>query len=153
VLRRREWAWIVVPLLALGFAVGVERAAAYDVGYDSACDEISMVETYGGYARAHVSRFASLYSTGRGRFAIGFATDPTALALPLDSGRSLRGEDVTTSVWQSSPAPALEAFQVQPRSLAMFRTEQMVHLAGAISLVRDEGASRVVNGSELELRD
>src|SRR5205807_2496012 len=41
-LGRREWAWAVVPLLALGFAVAVERAAAYDLGYDSACDEIDL---------------------------------------------------------------------------------------------------------------
>ena len=59
---------MVVPILALGFAVGVERAAAYDVGYDSSCDEIDLIETHGDLpARAHLSRFASLYSTGRVR--------------------------------------------------------------------------------------
>jgi hypothetical protein len=153
---RREWAWIVVPVLALGFAVAVERAAAYDIGYDTACDEIDLVEVYGGYPRAHLSRFASLYSTGRARFSIAFSGDPTALALPLDSGRSLRGEDVSTSVWQANP-PALEEFPVQPRSLAMFRAEQMVNLAGSITLEPagegEGGAGRVVNASELELRD
>ena len=76
VLGRREWAWIVVPLLALGFAVGVERAAAYDMGYDSACDEIDVLEVLGGYPRAHVSRFASLYSTGRAEYTISFPTTP-----------------------------------------------------------------------------
>src|SRR5204863_10216272 len=91
-LRRREWAWIVVPVLALGFAVGVERAAAYDMGYDRACDEIDVVEAYGGYPRAHVSRFASLYSTGRARFTITVPGDPTAPALPRHSGRPLRGQ-------------------------------------------------------------
>ena len=101
--------WVVVPVLSLGFAIGVERAAAYDMGYDSACDEIDVVEAYGGYPRAHVSRFASLYSTGRGRFTISYPNDPTALALPLDNGRSLRGEDVTTSVWQSYPVPPSRA--------------------------------------------
>jgi hypothetical protein len=153
VLGRREWAWIVVPLLALGFAVGVERAAAYDMGYDTACDEIDVVEAWGGYPRAHVSRFASLYTTGRVRFAITFPGDPSALALPLDSGRSLRGEDVATSIWQSAPAPALDAFPVQPRSLAMFRSEQMANLAGAIGLERDETGARITNASDLELRD
>jgi hypothetical protein len=152
---RREWAWIIVPVLSLGFAVGVERAAAYDMGYDTACDEIDVIEAYGGYPRAHISRFASLYSTGRVRFSIAFPGDPTALALPLDSGRSLRGEDVSTSIWQSHPTPTLDAFAVQPRSLAMFRAEQLAPLAGSISLERDddEGPPRIVNDSELELRD
>jgi hypothetical protein len=35
----------------------------------------------------------------------------------------------------------------------MFRAEQMSNLAGSISLVADERGRRVINGSELELRD
>ena len=137
VLKRREWAWALVPLVALGFAVGVERVAAYDMGYDSACDEIDLLEIHGGYGRAHLSRFASLYTTGRGKYTISYSNDPTALALPLDNGRSIGGEDVTTSVWQSYPVPALHGFSVQPRSLAMFRAEQMLNLSGSISLEGD----------------
>ena len=132
-LKRREWAWIVVPLLALGFAVGVERVAAYDMGYDSACDEIDLLEVQGGYRRAHLSRFASLYTTGRGKYTISYPNDPTALALPFNTERSIGGEDVVTSVWQSYPVPALQGFTVQPRSLSMFRAEQMLGLAGPIT--------------------
>jgi hypothetical protein len=152
-LSRREWAWVVVPLIALGFAVGVERVAAYDLGYDSACDEIDLLEVHGGYSRAHLSRFASLYSTGRGKYTIAYPNDPTALALPLDIGRSISGEDVTTSVWQSYPVPALQGFSVQPRSLSMFRAEQMIGLSGPIAIESREGGSVLVNGSDLELRD
>jgi hypothetical protein len=152
-LKRREWAWIIVPLLALGFAVGVERVAAYDMGYDSACDEIDLLEVHGGYARAHVSRFASLYTTGRARYTISYPTEPTALALPFNNERSIGGEDVTTAAWQSYPIPALQDFSVQPRSLAMFRGEQMLGLTGPIA-IRDSASGRtLVNNSELELRD
>ena len=151
---RREWAWVVAPILSLGFAVGVERAAAFDLGYDSACDEIDLIETYGDYPRAHLSRFASLYSTGRVRYTISYPDDPTALALPLSNGRSIGGEDVAVSSWQSYPVPALDGFLVQPRSLAMFRAEQMATLTGTIRLETDaEGSRRIVNGTDLELRD
>src|SRR5262249_8367826 len=69
-LRRREWSWALVPILSLAFAIGVERAAAYDLGFDSGCDEIALMETYGGYPRAHVSRFSALFSTGRVQYAV-----------------------------------------------------------------------------------
>src|SRR5262249_39063978 len=108
VIGRREWAWLVVPALALAFAIGVERAAAYDIGYDLACDEIDLVESFANYPRAHVSRFTSLYSTGRVRFAISYPNDNTALALPMISGSYLRGSESTTAVFRSSPIPALE---------------------------------------------
>jgi hypothetical protein len=153
VIGRRELAWVVAPLLALGFAVGVERAAAYDMGYNSACDEVDVIEAHGDYPRAHVSRFGSLYTTGRTRYTISYPNDPTALALPLDNGRTLRGEDVTTSAFQSFPVPALEGYLIQPRSLGMFRAEEMVSLDGAVSLVSEGPARQVVNGSGLELRD
>ena len=153
VLNRREWAWIVVPLLALGFAVGVERVAAYDMGYDSACDEIDLLEVQGAYPRAHLSRFAALYTTGRAKYSIAYPNEPTAVALPFNNERSIGGEDVTTAVWQSYPVPALQNFSVQPRSLAMFRGEQMLGLSGPIVLEEDQARRTVVNRSELELRD
>ncbi len=152
-LNRREWAWIVVPLLALGFAVGVERVAAYDMGYDSACDEIDLLEVQGVYPRAHLSRFAALYTTGRAKYAIAYPNEPTAVALPFNNERSIGGEDVSTAVWQSYPVPALQNFSVQPRSLAMFRGEQMLGLSGPIVLEEDQARRTVVNRSELELRD
>jgi hypothetical protein len=153
VLKHREWTWGVVPLVALAFAIGVERLAARDMGYDAACDEIDLLEIHGDYARAHLTRLASLYTTGRSRFAISYPNDPTALALPFDTGRSIRGEEVSSSTWQSYPVPSLVDFSVQPRSLSMFRAEQMQTLGGPIRLEGETGKRQVVNGSELELRD
>lgn len=152
-LNRREWAWIVVPLLALGFAVGVERVAAYDMGYDSACDEIDLLEVQAEYPRAHLSRFAALYTTGRAKYTIAYPNEPSAVALPYNNERSISGEDVTTAVWQSYPVPALQSFTVQPRSLAMFRGEQMLGLSGPIALESDQARRMIVNRSEFELRD
>jgi hypothetical protein len=153
VLNRREWTWVVVPLVALAFAVGVERVAARDIGYDTAADEIDLLEIHGDYPRGHLTRLVSLYSNGRSRFAISYPNDPTALALPYDSGLSIRGEEVATSTFLSYPVPTLLDFTVQPRSLAMFRAEQMLTLTGPIRLEEEGGKRRVVNGGELELRD
>jgi len=153
VLRRREWAWVVVPLVALAFAIGVERVAARDMGYDTASDEIDLLEVHGDYPRAHLTRMVSLYTTGRSRFAISYPNNPTALALPFDNGRSIRGEEVSSSTWQSFPVPSLVDFSVQPRSLSMFRAEEMLALKGPVVLEGEGGDRRVVNGTELELRD
>ena len=128
-------------------------AAAYDMGYDTACDEIDLLEAFGDYPRAHLSRFASLYSTGRTPFSVTYPDEPTALILPLDNGRSLRGEDVCTTVFQSFPVPGLMGFTVQPRSLSIFRAEQMAH-ARRRRLPGHRGrAGRVVNGSGPHLRE
>src|SRR5262249_27213436 len=119
ILRRREWAWTLVPLLALGFAVVVERAASVDLGYHSACAEIDLLEPPEGRPRGHLNRFAALSSTGRVRFTISYPDDPTALALPFNA-EGLKGTEAAQTVWESLPVPALKGFQVQPRSLALF---------------------------------
>ena len=51
VFNRREWAWLVVPVVALCFAAGVERLAAHDMGYDTASDEVDLLEIHGEYPR------------------------------------------------------------------------------------------------------
>src|SRR5690606_10769919 len=72
----------------------------------------------------------------------------------LNTGRSIVGEDRTTSTWRAFPFPALEGFTVQPRSLAMFRAEQMLDLPGPIAIEEGEGGARTIrNASGLELRD
>jgi hypothetical protein len=152
-LRRREWAWIAVVLVALGFAVAVERVAARDMGYDTAADEIDLIEIQGNYRRAHLTRLFSLYTSGRSRFSISYPDNASALALPLDNGRSIRGEDVSRSSFQTTPVPALLNFLVQPRSLAMFRAEEMVTLGGDLRVVDDGGKRMIVNDSEIELKD
>ncbi len=153
VFNRREWTWLVVPLVALAFAVGVERVAARDIGFDTAADEIDLLEMHGDYARGHLTRVVSVYSTGRSRFTISYPNDPTAIALPFDSGVAIRGEAVSSSTFESYPVPSLVGFAVQPRSLSMFRAEQMLALAGPIRLEEKEGKRRLVNESEIELRD
>jgi len=153
VLRRKEYAWVFAPILALGFAIAVERAAAYDMGFDSACDEVDLLEIQGDYHRALLNRFCALYSTGRIQYSISFPNNPTALALPMNMGRGLRGDEVVHSVWQTTPEPTLLDFPVQPRSLAMFRAEEMVNLPGGCTLSRQGDSYRVLNSTNLELRD
>ncbi|MDB5350842.1 MAG: hypothetical protein JWN86_2089 [Planctomycetota bacterium] len=153
VFRRRELAWVAVPILALGFAVAVERAAAYDMGFDSDCTEIDVLELQGPYPRGHLSRFAAIYSTGRDRYTIAYPNDPSALALPLNMKRAMRGEDSAESVFESFPEPALKGFQVQPRSLSMFRAEAIVNLPGGIVYSGNASSGKIENGTNLDLHD
>ena len=56
------------------------------------------------------------------------------------------GEDVRTSVWQSQPVPALERFSVQPRSVSLFRAEQMINLPGDVHLETTGGTPIATSG-------
>ena len=95
VLNRREWAWIVVPLVALGFAIGVERVAAHDMGYDTAADEIDLLEASRRLSSSPPDASGLALYDRAVAFRRVVSDDPTALALPLDNGRSIRGEEIS----------------------------------------------------------
>ncbi len=65
----------------------------------------------------------------------------------------MRGQETSTSVFQSTPDPALTNFQVQPRSLAMFRAEAMVNLPGGLIFTGDMETGKIENGTNMEIHD
>ena len=153
ILRRKELAWVIAPIISLGCAYGVERAAAVNLGYAVASDEIDLLEIQGGYSRGHLTRIASIYSTGRHDYSISEGDNPTSLVLPMKSFDSLRREETRFSRFETTPEPRMREFTVQPRSLDMFRAEAIVDLGGSIVLEGTPESGTVVNGTDLELLD
>ena len=152
VFRRRELAWVVVPLLSLGFAIGVERAAAYDIGYNPACDELDVLEIHGGYPRA-LSRGLPLCSARAG------SVTPSPIPMTPAAGVALRHRPLAS--WRRfynrglagvpSPAPGrVSGPAAQPGHVPR---EEMLTLSGAITLESDENGRRIVNGSGSKLED
>ena len=152
VFRRRELAWFFVPIISLGFAVAVERGAARQLGFDSARDEIDLLEIHADYPRAHLSRIAALYSTGRVQFTVAYPDDPTALALPFSRTDTLATSEITQTTWESLPEPALRGFLIQPRSLALYRAEQIQPLGGVVRYATKPNR-QITNRTNMNLYD
>lgn len=148
---RRELAWLATPVLALLGAVCIERLSAYDLGFSRGRDEIGVLELQADYPRGHLTRLGALASTGRDTFKIGFPNDLNAVCLPL-AYSATRAESVQTSRYGYLPYPALSDFQVQPRSLSYYRSEQMVALPGPIRLVENGEERSIENRTRLALR-
>ncbi len=124
-------------------------------GLRTACRRNRPCSKFTGIILGPISRgWSSLYTTGRSRFAISYPNDPTALALPFDNGRSIRGEEVSSSTWQSYPVPSLDrTLRFSPAVLRCFGPSRCCTLGGPIRLEGEGDKRQVVNGGELELRD
>ena len=151
VFNRREWTWVVVTLVDLAFAIGVERFAVRDMGYEAACDEIALLEIHGDYPRAHLTGLVSLYTTGRSRFAISYPNDPTAPALPFDTAARSAAKRFRVRPGNRFPYLLLRTFRFSPPCDVQGRTD--AHPGGPIWLEGEGDKRQVVNGSEPELRD
>ncbi|MFM1801094.1 MAG: hypothetical protein RJA81_446, partial [Planctomycetota bacterium] len=151
-LNRKELAWVFIPILSVVTAVMIERLAAYDLGFTRGRDEIAVLELQKDYPRGHLSRFGAMAATGRDQFEISFPRDLNAVCLPLAYSAS-RAAETETSAFQYTPMPRLKDFQVQPRSISYYRSEQMINLPGPIRMVEKDDVLWIENQTRLNLHD
>ncbi len=149
-LGRLEWAWAMVPVLALGFALAVARLAQLDIGFIRAENEIAVLEMQAGYARAHVTRFTSLYSSLSTQYDLAFS-DPSALAQPFALQEFLLpGQTRTAMYFRRDRRVRLEGFQVASNSLGLMHSEHLWELDGPLELSAE--GDLVANHTQLDLR-
>jgi hypothetical protein len=160
---RVELAWLTAPVIALVFGVLVVRMAQLNIGFDSSATEVGIVELQGDYPRAHVTRYALLYTSLSTDYTIELA-NPSAVALPFATaanpfvrpGRvaaTLRQEPSTGA---SDVAPLeLQGLAVSSNATGMIHTEEMYPLDGSLRLIRAGDAStfQLQNGTGLRLHD
>jgi hypothetical protein len=142
-LGRLEWAWIAAPVMAIIAAVAVIRLAQLDIGFARSQTEVNIVETHGGYDRAHVTRYAALYTSLSSSYRIRF-DDPSGIALPFArfSGKNNsfmpRLTDTYRVVTMEREANSeLSGFGVDSNSTGLLHAEHMLSLGGAFRLSGD----------------
>lgn len=155
-LGRLEWAWIAVPIIALGGAATVIKLARLDIGFASSQTELAVLEGHGGYPRAHVTRYSALYSSLSTAYDLHFDST-SAVAAPFSADPSF-----SPSLAQSSAAAAyrrdktvrLDDLNVISNSTSMVRAEHMLDLGGALRLSpTGAGVWQLENNSNLALSD
>ncbi len=153
---RVEWAWAAAPVIAMIGTIAVVRLAQLDIGFVRSRTEIAVVEVQSPYRRAHVTRYAGLYSSLSSRYDLEF-DEPSALAQPFSldpSAERLRLQTRQTVDLRQAKTVQLTGFPVLSNSTGMIHSEQMFTIAGPIYLAGLEGqALRVVNESQFDLRD
>lgn len=158
ILGRLEFAWVAAPILAIAAVIVVTRVARLDIGFARRTTEISVLELYGGHSRGHLSRFIALYTSLSTNYSIEFP-ESGSVVLPIGSIDSKRRRDESRARnlrtnFGISSGVVLEPFLVYSNSTEMLHAEQMISLAGEITLERSEGDQlRLMNASEIELQD
>jgi len=157
VIGKVEWAWVAAPLVAVVFSLLVVKFAQLDIGFARAHTEIALVETHGGYPRAHLSRYTALYTSLSTNYDVHFESDE-ALAQPFPMSRQYRprsGERYSMVTFRRGFGDAhLEGLQIASNTTGMVHSEQMIDLGGSLHLDRNkEGRPIVVNDTELTLSE
>lgn len=154
VLDRIEWAWVAAPLIAVACTGLVIRLAQLDIGFARSATELAVVELQGHYARAHVTRYAALYTSLSTEYRF-HADDPGALVLPfpnrLDDSGIRFGR--TNLLYRYGEHSDLSGVRVLSNSTGLVHSEQMLDLHGGCALVKNSaGLDELVNDTDLPLR-
>lgn len=154
VLGRVEWAWFAAPLIAIGGALAVIKAAQLDIGFARSQTEVGVLEVHANYPRAHLSRYTALYSSLATTYDLVFE-DKNALALPFASDPSfqpLRGQSLTNVVLRRDETESrMSGFTVESNSTAMVHSEQMFDLGGTITYSHKDGRHEIYNRTKYPL--
>jgi hypothetical protein len=154
---RVEWAWAAAPLIAIGCAMLVIHLARLDIGFARSRTEIGVVEMQGDYPRAHLGRYAVLYSSLTTRYRIA-SEDPGTQMQPFPTVRrpedfSLQlGQRLGTLPYVFGKNVSLDRFQVLSNSTGYTHCEQMIDTGGPILLdPLAGGVFRVTNRTGLSV--
>jgi hypothetical protein len=157
VFRRLEYAWLAAPIMAIVGVVVVGKVARLDIGFARRTTEISVLETYGGYPRAHLTQYVALYTSLSTNYSVEFPENDS-VALPMgDVQREFRRAQVTTRNLQTSYGRAdgvvLEPMTVYSNSTEMLHSEQMINLDSPIRLNDEaDGSQSIVNTTKFPVR-
>lgn len=159
-LERPEWTWAAAPIIALVSAAAVVHSAELNVGFARSQTEIDLVEAQADYPRAHVSRYAALYTSLATRYRVRFPAESGGLAQPFPTVRApgdfamLPGQRRTELRLERDEESRLSGMAVPSNSTGLVHCEQMIDLGGTIRLASDSGGGpQVVNQSTIALRD
>ncbi len=130
---RVEWAWIAVPVAALGWGMLVVWLAQLDIGFARAETEIAVLEVQPDFSRAHLTRYTALYSSLSTSYDVHF-DDASAVAQPFSvDWKLLRGQAPSTVALRTVGDRSLDDYLVSSNSTGMLHSEQMFNLGGSLS--------------------
>ncbi len=161
-----EYAWAMVPVIAVVGAVGVIRLAQLNIGFARSTTEVGVLEMQPDYGRAHLTRYTALYSSLSTDYEMRYEKDAAAVMLPfsLENSRATeksigsRNPSRTTLTYHRGTDAWLSGFFVQSNSTAMMHSEQMLNLGddktldGRLTLTFDGANAKLANRSRLELK-
>ncbi len=153
---RVEWAWVAAPIIAIIGGLAVVRFAQLDIGFARSRTEIGILETHGGYSRAHLTRYCALYTSLSSNYSLAF-DDTTALAQPFSTDPNytrLIHQGLTEVRFERGRDVRLTNLPVSSNSTGMVHAEQMLNLGGGIAMQKDDsGGLRLINQGEITIRD
>ncbi|MEM9587387.1 MAG: hypothetical protein AAGA03_08895 [Planctomycetota bacterium] len=145
---RLEYAWMVVPLIAIAGVVWVTRAVRLDIGFARSQTSIDVVELQPGYQRGHLCRTTVLYNSLSSGYSVQFDTIDGA-ATPLTSPNSRLAPPETIFRTGDGEGPVLEGIQVPSNSFGWLHIEQMCDLGGTIVRQKDS----ILNDTDVAWED
>ncbi|MEL7334631.1 MAG: hypothetical protein AAFN70_00260, partial [Planctomycetota bacterium] len=148
---RLEYAWLAVPVIAIGGAIYVARAAQLDIGFARSHTQMALLEIQGDHSRGHLTRYCSLYTSLGSNYEIEFAT-PQAIAAPIHNLEESMAD--TRMRLGDADGPILDRVAIASNKTRKLQSEEVYDVGGAFRLMRDDANNeKLSNGTTLELLD
>ncbi len=132
-----EWAWAMVPIIAIAGAITVVKVASLDIGFARSNTQVSLLEIHGDYHRGHLCQYSALYTSLSTNYAIEL-DNATGIALPLGLNKASDPNATPQRLWlQQSLTNRTENFQIQSNSTKLLHAEWIQDVGGEFRVKSD----------------
>ena len=146
---RLEFAWLAVPVIAIGGAIWVARVARLDIGFARSQTEIALLELQPNYHRGHLTRVVAIYNSLSSTYDVEFKTVDGAAAPIWNSGSGSREDDAVFKTGFAE-GPMFSGLAVGSNQVRMLHAEQILDIGGAVVLGDDD---QLINQTSHEMFD
>jgi hypothetical protein len=147
-LGRLEYAWLAVPVIAIGGAIWVAREARLDIGFARSQMELAVLEMPANYPRGHLTRIVAIYNSLSSRYDVSFKTIDGAAA-PIEDQAVAADDDASVFRTSFAEGPCLSGLAVGSNKVKLIHAEQIIDIGGGIVRQGDD----LLNSTQHELLD
>ncbi len=151
---RLEWAWMAIPIIAIGGAGVIARLLQVEIGFARSQNSIGLLELQNGYERAPLSRYMSIYTSLSTRFGVSLDENHGyVLPFATETRAPAKNRIVQYGVYDEQGS-GIRGLPVRSHTAEMFQSDEIVELPGSLKInVEDSNKYLLKNDTGIQLRD
>ncbi|MHB8507430.1 MAG: hypothetical protein ACYDGR_02115 [Candidatus Dormibacteria bacterium] len=141
-LRRRDLAWVTIPLVVLVFTGGAYTAGARTKGSDVVVNRVRLLTLLGDTGRADVQTYAGIFAPHRGTYSVLTGGHPLVGGGQADQFNN--GQQASSGITvEDGAVPRIETAAQAAYAMRSFSTEEIVAVPGTLSVAAHLSGSRI----------
>ncbi len=149
IFNRIEWAWFMIPLIAVGASIAIAKKLQIQIGFARSQNAIGLLHLQANYDRALLTRYTSLYTSLSTLFSVSHAVQG-GVVIPVTDNRS---RPISTASVEyrnfDDQGSGLRRMPIRSHTATILQSEEMVGLDGRLKVTVENNGTRTLENETM----